>query len=399
MKLSQFNLVFLQDKSKGISVNDQPPAMINSWKNYVKNLTTGDGNNAVIIGRITYNKLFQNPFDKRHTFIISKSMKQSEHTNITIYPTLIKCLAGIEGVSKKFKNVYVMGGLGLFRECITSLPYLLDKIYCATLLGDIIYDCDMFFPWSELIKKGGLKQLENIKFQDHVREQYSVNVIHQEQQYLDLLIEIIDMGERHNNNRELFNKSLKFDIDQEFPILTTREIDHQKILEEVCDDLKRVSYETDSFGFRLRSSEKFSDIFKKDGISDYGNDPLLDCIQTIDEDLPIFITFHKRKYRDCTINFDKLEMFQKFPYYLTYMSFILYIISHLTGTVVKSIYFFVNNCFIDYKYLDIVKRQVSNTPHPFPQLNFKNLTLLKSLPDFNKVNVEIKGYSYAMKLI
>jgi dihydrofolate reductase len=59
MKLTQFNLICLIDINGGMSKDGHPPKYLKSWSDYVRMTTIGNKNNAVVMGRYTYEMLLK----------------------------------------------------------------------------------------------------------------------------------------------------------------------------------------------------------------------------------------------------------------------------------------------------------------------------------------------------
>lgn len=135
------NIILACDSKYGIGKNNQLP----NWNvkgdlKRFKTLTTGDGNNVVIMGRKTYESLPFFPLKGRHNIVISRTLESSltcphVSTNLDEAYTLAKRLIG-----KKKGEIWIIGGASLYDEVIQR-----DLVHHASITkvsGD--YDCDVF---------------------------------------------------------------------------------------------------------------------------------------------------------------------------------------------------------------------------------------------------------------
>lgn len=136
-----FNIIVAINKLKGIGMNGSIP-----WKNkedmfFFKNITTNtnyvDKQNAVIMGRKTFESMNEKPLKSRINFVISKK----KYTNVKSFDSLNKCLEFIKS-QNNIENTYVIGGSQLYKEALNHND-------CMGIFLNIINDespCDTFFP-------------------------------------------------------------------------------------------------------------------------------------------------------------------------------------------------------------------------------------------------------------
>lgn len=422
MKIARFNIIVLMDMNGGISKDGAPPISLTSWTKYVKEKTIGKKNNAVILGRKTY-ELICPPgsttqfLPHRENYIISTRYEQQDHNNIVVYKSLLQCLSGIANRGyKKYDDIWVLGGEKLFTECVKTFLCYCNRIVVCKLHNEC-YDCDQFFPMKFLKEKNidGKIEQQTKDFQILV---FHPTVVHQELAYLSLLTNILEDGRKfildEVEYKALSNKYLVFDITEELPIITTRYVDYKEIIDTLVDDLENGDFSSDGIGFRIRCKDKkFSG--NKNYISDDTEDQLENIIQTLtkksvvtlhlsnDEDnfIPICIKItvsSSKLYLNSTVCCNTMEMFKHFPFYLCYISLLTSLISYMMGLRAKEVYFFFCDAIIKNEYIDFVRKMCSNDPKPFPTLVFKNISGLKNLFEIKKDNIEIKKYDSWVKL-
>jgi dihydrofolate reductase/thymidylate synthase len=424
MKIARFNIILLMDMNGGISKDGAPPTSLASWTKYMKEKTIGKKNNAVIMGRKTY-ELICPPgssvqfLPHRENYVISSRYDQKDHNNIVVYKSLIQCLSGIANRGyKKYDDIWVIGGEKLFNECVKNfLPYCNRIVVCK--LHNECYDCDQFFPMKYLKQKNieGRIEQQSKDFQILV---YHPAVVHQENAYLSLLLNILENGRKvvvgETEFKTLSNQFLYFDISDEFPLLTTRHIDYKEIIDELMDDIENLDFTSDSIGFRIRCKHKKFSGTKSYIPTDNDEDQLDAIIPSLtknstftiylsfeddDKFIPMCIKFNvssSKTHLNATVCCNKMEMFKHFPFYLCYVSLLMSILAYVLGTSPKDLYFFFCDASIQSDYVDFVKKICSNDPKPFPVLAFKNISSIKNLFEIKKENIEIKKYDSWVKL-
>lgn len=241
MSLSRFNVIVATDSGNGIARNGGMPWDDQSDMKFFRDQTIGKGNNAVIMGRVTYETIPQEcrPLKNRYNIVISRTWKQEDHPEVSIFNCIEDALMNVS-TTKKCDEVYVAGGEQLYEEVLSRYMYLCDKIYITRFKKD--YDCDQFFNW-DLVKD--IKQAHDpSKFRQYSRyvfnpSQDSNTHKHQEYQYLNHLKTIMNDGEIRTNRTSIQTKSLfgqtqmRFDISNSIPLLTTRKLFFEGCLKEL----------------------------------------------------------------------------------------------------------------------------------------------------------------------
>jgi thymidylate synthase len=225
----KISVIVAIDADNGIGKNGTIP-----WKNtedlsYFKNLTIGNGRNAVIMGKKTYESIPQHPLKKRQNIVISKTLEKN--SDIIIFPSLLECFKSL-GKMDNYEDIFVIGGEQIYNEIINDYLYLCEKIYVTKFKES--YDCDKKFP---------ISKIENFQSKEEIIENYSrvtyfPNIIHQEYQYLDLLKFVLTEGEKREDRTNtgtlsIFGARMEFDLTKDFPLITTKKINYNSILKEL----------------------------------------------------------------------------------------------------------------------------------------------------------------------
>ena len=128
-------LIVAFSKNFGIGYKNKIPWLLKNDLNYFKKKTIGNGNNAIIMGKNTWESLPIKYLPKRDNLILSKTLKGE------------KVFSSINSVEKYCKNknyddIWVIGGEKIYNEFINNNK--IDYIYATEL--DKEYKCDTFFP-------------------------------------------------------------------------------------------------------------------------------------------------------------------------------------------------------------------------------------------------------------
>lgn len=112
--------------------------------------TTGGGNNAVVMGKKTWDSIPARPLRNRANLILSsqapeqmhsEQSEQSEHW----FKTVPELFAHLE--SAAYDEVWIIGGASIYEQFLAmhaTGEINIDEMCVTTMEG--VYDCDTFFP-------------------------------------------------------------------------------------------------------------------------------------------------------------------------------------------------------------------------------------------------------------
>lgn len=455
MSLPAFSIIVAIDAGNGIAKNGEIPWNSPEDMRFFRETTVGKGNNAVIMGRMTYESIPEKfrPLEKRKNYVISKRWKQEDHPNIAVCPSFVDALANIGNTMKSFDEVFVIGGEQLYSEVVRDWMYLCRKIYVTKFKTD--YGCDQFFPYDAVSRYSTFQS--DTKSRDYVRYFYAPKVVHDEEQYLAILSRLLKEGEPRPDRTGVGTVSIfgdvhmKFDISERIPFITTKKLFYDavikellffvggktdtKLLEEVgvkiwkgntsrafLDSRGLQHYEEGDmgkgYGFQLRHwGAEYS------GCSaDYtgkGLDQLGAVIEGIKTDphgrrhvismwnpadlkataLPpchILIQFNvsgDRKWLDCLFYMRSNDFTLGNPFNVASYAILTYMVAHVTGLRPRKLYYTCGDCHLYTTHKEAAERQLLRTPRPFPKLSFRNSTKLHTIDDFTFDSFIIEGYT------
>ena len=133
----KFNLIVAYDLNNGIGKNNKLPWNIPDDLKHFSNLTRGNGNNAVIMGKNTWLSLTKE-LKNRDNLILSKSLEINN--NQKIFKNLNDLLIFIK--NKNYDDVWVIGGEKIYKLFLDN--NLINTIYATTIKYN--FNCDTFFP-------------------------------------------------------------------------------------------------------------------------------------------------------------------------------------------------------------------------------------------------------------
>ena len=136
-----FNAIAAISKNKGIGLNNQLPWKLKEDLIRFQKITTGNGNNSVIMGKNTWNsiKFLKN----RHNYIISSTLHIDEKNGdyeIKSFESIDSLISYLN--TKNYNMNWVIGGSVLYRTFFDR--NLIDKLH-ITLIDKEIH-CDTYIP-------------------------------------------------------------------------------------------------------------------------------------------------------------------------------------------------------------------------------------------------------------
>ena len=144
--------------SRGLGKNGILPWKLNKDMGHFKRMTIGNGNNAIIMGRNTWESLSKRSLPKRDNLILSRSLQGN---NIFTSISEVKSYCR----EKEYDDIWIIGGANIYRQWIKD-----DDIQSLHLtLIDKKFMCDCFFPEIpdnfSLVWSGSEMAEEDISFQ------------------------------------------------------------------------------------------------------------------------------------------------------------------------------------------------------------------------------------------
>ena len=123
-------------RNGGIGLRGKLPWRCRKDMEYFKNLTIGKGNNAVLMGRKTWESL-PAKLPKRENIVVSN--KTTELENAIVCNSIVAAKEYCE--ERAFDELWIIGGRQIYQQCGILRP---DRYYITIIDKDI--KCDTFMP-------------------------------------------------------------------------------------------------------------------------------------------------------------------------------------------------------------------------------------------------------------
>lgn len=220
------NIILAVDKNGGLGLKNKLPWYLKDELKIFKEKTK---DSILIVGRKTLEDLPQ--LEDRQIFCLSKEFVKfkSKHEIITCFRYIEDA---IEQSIKLNKKVFIIGGCQIYNYVFQNLKHKYNFKVHISFIKDT-YDCDKYFDLNNL-KDFYISKKEEYDLFDHYEMNYQK---HGEQQYLNLLKDIIKNGEKRiGRNGDVisdFCKHLKFDLRDGLPLFTTKKMFLKGIIEEL----------------------------------------------------------------------------------------------------------------------------------------------------------------------
>jgi dihydrofolate reductase len=149
------NIIVAYCNNNGIGFENQMPWHIKSDLKKFQKLTTGKGNNAIIMGRNTFESIKCKPLSNRDNLILSSTLNINEKINNKYNPNnnnIIKSFLNITLLedflkTKNYDEIWVIGGTKIYELFLNQdiSPNLQVQNIYETYI-DKEFKCDTFFP-------------------------------------------------------------------------------------------------------------------------------------------------------------------------------------------------------------------------------------------------------------
>jgi dihydrofolate reductase/thymidylate synthase len=272
--------------TRGIGAGGKLPWRLRADMAFFKQLTRSTSDplkrNAVIMGRKTWLSIpgkFR-PLDDRVNVVLSRNPDAASELDlppgVLLAPSLesaLELLAPTSDVGKTVETVYVIGGGSVYEEAV-GMPNCekvhithIEQLDDAAVLAEVGaepnkppeakkarasgFECDAFFPsleegrFTEVKRtaaavEGGLRYefLELASAASLPAAVGGARPYHEENQYLDLVRDVIENGVRRGDRTgtgtlSKFGVQMRFDLSRDFPLLTTKSVFWRGVAEEL----------------------------------------------------------------------------------------------------------------------------------------------------------------------
>ena len=135
-----FKLIVAMCNNRGIGNKNKLPWSFSSDMKYFSRITRGNDNNAVIMGRNTFESIGR-VLPKRHNIILSNTKPPQTGNNSSFFNSIQSIINFCK--EKEFDEVWVIGGESIYKQFL-EINDLIKEIYITKINKDC--NCDTFFP-------------------------------------------------------------------------------------------------------------------------------------------------------------------------------------------------------------------------------------------------------------
>lgn len=450
-----FNIIVATDLYGRIGYNNKLLWYIPEDMNHFARVTTTTNDpckhNAVIMGRKTWDSLPHKPLKNRYNIVISRSI------NVNNCEKKIKTFNDIESAinycncNPDIESTYVIGGGEIYKQTINHPK--LENIY-LTEINASFPEADTYFPKINP-KDFGLverNKSKNDKWSYNFEKYIKYNK--DEEQYINLLTNILKNGIKREDRTKigtlsLFGERLEFNLEHSFPLLTTKKMFWNGVVEEL---LWFISGSTDAKqlqkrGVRIWNENSSREFLDRRGLHDYREGDIgagygfqwrhfgaeykgcdkdyayqgVDQLQKIIDEIKVNPTSRRlymsawnpkdepkmslppchlgvQFYVDndngltCQMYQRSADSFLGLPFNIASYALLTKLIAHVTGLKEKKLIICLGDTHIYQNHINQCKEQLIRRPHRFPWIKLN--PEVKSIDQFTSSDIELKDYYY-----
>lgn len=251
---SKLNIIVASSKNNIIGKDNELPWKIPSELKYFKRITVGNGKNAVLMGRKTFESV-RHPLSDRINIVITSSIPKNNLDESVFFCSSVE--NGIKQCKDQdIENIFIIGGRQIYTTVFEKFLDNIETIYFTKIHEN--YDGNVYLPqfcWDNFFLFSSTLDEQNEKVEYLVYRRHNKTL--DEYQYLQLIKNTLQ-----EPNLCSFGCFMKFDLEKGFPLLTTKKMFLRGVIEELLWFLRG---ETNS----NKLKEKNVHIWDKNGSREY----------------------------------------------------------------------------------------------------------------------------------
>ena len=452
--MKKFNIIVACDNNNGIGYENNLPWKFQKDMDFFKYITKtnqilptiNNSKNILIMGRKTFESIGCKTLPDRLSFVIT-SNPLTDTENIKYFSNFYKALES--ALTYNNSDVWVIGGSTIYNTALRH--WACNKIYLTQI--DHIFNCDKFLnlnndiKWTNELEITDTNLLDNKKYKLNFKEGIiNPNI---EALYLETLYDVSKTGERRMTRNgytfSKFHKTISWDLDNGFPLLTTKKMFWKGIVEELLffirgeTDSNKLSENgvkiwepntrrdfLDNLGFNYPEGEMgpmygyqwrfFNKPYPDNGV-DNGVDQLKNIIEEIKNNNTsrrlimtdfnpcqvnqgvlypchsIVIQFYvENNNLSCSMYQRSGDLFLGVPFNIASTSLLLCIIAQLVNLKPKNVNLIIGDNHIYEEHINQVLEQLSRVPYNLPKFKIKEFKSLKEVEESSLQDYEIIDY-------
>ena len=226
----KFSMIVAYDKNRGIGRKNVIPWVVPEDMNFFLKQTRGNGKNAVVMGRKTWDSLPHDsrPLKNRLNVVLTRSGSTCHGDGVVYHSSVDSCISWLMK-NKTIQETFVIGGEEIYREFLATS--VVTTVYVTEIHSDRKYEMDSFFP--DLV---GFSETESSSIRDSCYAEMGYRFVtyqksnNEEKQYLDMCVDIVDNGHLRSDRTgtgtfSKFGMTMRFNLrDGVLPLLTTKKV-------------------------------------------------------------------------------------------------------------------------------------------------------------------------------
>ena len=451
--MKRFNIILACDNSGGIGKNGFLPWKLSSDMRFFRDITTtntilpgiNNNKNILIMGRKTFDSMGSKPLKNRISFVISNNQNLSNQNQEDVFYFKSFYNAWIKSNEYKLSDVWVIGGAQIYNIALRF--WACNKIYLTQINDN--FDCDTFvnlnnnINWINEITITDINKLQPTESNTHTLT-FKEGIINNgiEASYLETIYNVMLTGQVRQTRNAItlskFNKTLSWDLNDGFPLLTTKKMFWKGIVEELLFFI-RGNTNTNLLsekGIKIWEPNTRKEFLDKLGLDYlegemgpmYGyqwrrfNDSIDQLTNLINE---LKLDPNSRRllmtdFNPCQVNKGVLypchsiiiqmyvdnnklscnmyqrsgDLFLGIPFNIASTSLLVHIIAKLTNLNVGIVNLIIGDYHIYKDHVDSVLEQLSRVPFDLPKINLPNFSTLNQVEQSTFEDYEIIDYQF-----
>lgn len=135
----KLNLIVAVCKNRGIGINNCLPWDYKCDLKLFSKITKGKCNNAIIMGRKTFDSIGR-VLPDRMNIILSRQSIKTNIENVMYFTNLEEAILSCQ--TQNFDEAYIIGGASIYEEALKTKQ--IDSLHITEINKD--FECDTFFP-------------------------------------------------------------------------------------------------------------------------------------------------------------------------------------------------------------------------------------------------------------
>ena len=430
------NIIFAVDRQNNFCSSDRvslPWGTIKEDMAHFKTITTSHPNNAIIMGKKTFESIGHKPLKYRVNIVVSKSL-----LNTPPYPENVSITSSLDDAINEAKelqcpNIFIIGGISLIEESLQRND--ISNIYITVVNVICDYGVQYNYKLPSSFRIWEERHTNDCSYYTYARKTG-------EEEYIKLVKDVLMKGESRDDRTGvgtigLFGKHFTMDISNSFPLLTTKRVWWKGVLEELLFFIsgstdtkileekgvniwkgntsrefldkrglhnleegeygKSYGYQWRKFGDKVDQLQTLIDGIKNDPFSrrhymtawnplELDNIPLPACHLSCQ-----FYVSSDNKNLSCQVYMRSCDVFLGLPFNIASYACLTYMICHLTNLQPHTLSFCLGDTHIYKNHISQCEEMIKRNLRDFPKLRLKRKA--ENIDDFKAEDFEIVGYN------